>query len=269
MLDATPPEVVRAAASVGFDAVGLRIFPTMPGEKQHPLIGDTPMMRETLALLADNGMQVLDIEAIWLKPDTEPAAYLSGFEAAGRLGAQIVQTIGADTDERRLTENYAALCSLAMPFGLTLDLEYMAFAAPNRLDATRRIVGNAGVVNGGLMVDCLHVFRCETNIRDYLDVDPRLIHELQLCDAGAVAPVGREALVHEARFARLPPGEGALDIAAVWNVVPPGVKVSIEAPFGDDRANLPFAERARLLKASADAFLAHAGEPGRARRPGA
>lgn len=269
MLDATPPEVVSAAASAGFDAVGLRIFPTMPGEQRHPLIGDTPMMRETLALLADSGMQVLDIEAIWLKPETDPAAYVSGFEAAGRLGAQIVQTIGADTDESRATDNYAALCNLAAPFGLTLDLEYMAFASPNRLDATRRIVGNAGVANGGLMVDCLHVFRCGTNLRDYLDVDPRLIHEFQLCDAGAIAPVGREALAHEARFSRLLPGEGALDILAVWDVVPATVKISVEAPFGDHRAKLPFAERARILKTGADAFLAHAGEPGRARRPGA
>jgi sugar phosphate isomerase/epimerase len=194
MLDATPPEVVAAAAEAGFDAVGLRIFPTMPGERRHPLIGDTPMLRETRSLLAATGLKVLDIEAIWLKPDTDPAAYLSGFEAAGRLGARVVQTIGADPDEARATDNYAALCNLAVPFSLTLDLEYMAFASPNRLDATRRIVRNAGVSNGGLMVDCLHVYRCDTDLDDYLEVDPLLIHELQLCDAAPDAPVGREAL---------------------------------------------------------------------------
>jgi sugar phosphate isomerase/epimerase len=266
MLDATPPEVVTAAAEAGFDAVGLRIFPTMPGERQHPLIGDTPMLRETRSLLAATGLKVLDIEAIWLKPDTDPAAYLSGFEAAGRLGARVVQTIGADPDEARVTDNYASLCNLAVPFGLTLDLEYMAFASPNRLDATRRIVRNAGVSNGGLMVDCLHVYRCDTDPNDYLEVDPLLIHELQLCDAARDAPVGREALVHEARFARLLPGEGGLDLDAVWRVVPEDVAVSIEAPFGDARARLPFVERARLLKAGADTFLKRAGKPGSARR---
>jgi sugar phosphate isomerase/epimerase len=266
MLDATPPEVVRAAAAAGFDAVGLRLFPTMPGERQHPMIGDTPMIRETLGLLSDTGLSVLDIEAVWLKPETVPGEYLGGFETAARLGAKIVQAIGADVEEPRLTENYAALCNLAEPFGLTLDLEYMAFASPDGLDATRRIVRNAGVANGGHMVDCLHVFRCHTDLVDYLDIDSSLIHELQLCDADAIAPVGREALIHEARFARRLPGEGALDLDAVWRVVPANVIVSIEVPFGDQRAELPFADRARLLKASTDRFIARAGEPGSLRR---
>jgi sugar phosphate isomerase/epimerase len=233
------------------------------------MVGDTPMMRETLGLLADSGLSVLDIEAIWLKPEMVPDEYLGGFEAAARLGAKVVQTIGADSEEKRLTENYAALCNKAEPFGLTLDLEYMAFASPNRLEATRRIVRNAGVVNAGFMIDCLHVFRCQTDLADYLEIDPSLIHELQLCDADAVAPVGREALIHEARFARRLPGEGALDLDAVWRVVPANVMVSIEAPFGDVRARLPFADRARLLKAGADRFMARAGEPGSLRRPGA
>jgi sugar phosphate isomerase/epimerase len=201
-----------------------------------------------------------------LREGTEPVRYEAGFEAAGRLGARIVQVIGDDGDERRLTDNYAALCALAAPYGLTLDLEYMAFARPNRLADTRRIVRNAGAVNAGLMVDCLHVYRCGTRLDDYLDVDGALLHEIQLCDGAATSPVGNEALAHEARFSRKLPGEGALDLAAVWQVVPRDVWVSVEAPFGDARARLPFAERARLIKTAADAFVARAGEPGARRR---
>src|SRR6476661_7220209 len=102
MLDASPPEVVQAAASAGFTAVCLRLFPTMAGERQHPMIGNTPMMRETLARLADTGLRVLDIEAIWLRAETRPADYAGGFEAAGRLGARVIQAIGDDPDENRL-----------------------------------------------------------------------------------------------------------------------------------------------------------------------
>jgi sugar phosphate isomerase/epimerase len=266
MLDATPPEVVRAGASAGFDGVGLRIFPTMPGEVRHPLIGDTPMLRETLALLAGTGLAVVDTEAIWLRPGLVPAEYEAGFEAAGRLKAHIVQVIGDDTDEGRATDNYAALCELARPFGLTLDLEYMAFAHPNRLEDTLRIVRNSGAKNAGLMVDCLHIYRCGATPAQYVDIDATLLHELQLCDAAATAPVGREALIHEARFARKPPGEGALDLDSVWKAVPRDVWVSVESPFGDARGKLPFAERARLLKSAADAFVARVGEPGGGRR---
>ncbi len=266
MLDASPPEVVRTAAEAGFDAVGLRIFPTMPGEAQHPLIGNTPMMRETQALIADNGLRVLDIEAIWLRPDTDPESYVPGFEAAGRLGARIIQTIADDADEARLTDNYAALCAAAAPFGLTADLEYMAFTQPNSLAATLRVVQNAGAANSGLMTDCLHINRCNTRFDDFLDIEPALIHELQLCDGGALAPIGREALVHEARFNRQLPGDGTFDLDAIWAVMPPHVQISVEVPFGDARGKLPFVERARLLKASADRFLARAGEAGRRRK---
>jgi sugar phosphate isomerase/epimerase len=265
MLDATPPQVVRAAATAGFDAVCLRLFPTMQGEQQHPMVGDTPMMRETLRLLADTGLKVLDIEAIWLKPDTVPTSYIAGFEAAARLGAQVIQSIGADPDEARMTDTYAALCDAAAPFGLTVDLEFMAFASTNSLEMTRRILAKAGAPNGGLLIDCLHINRCGTRLDDFLDVDAGLIHIFQLCDGDAVAPVGRDALVHEARFDRRLPGEGAFDLDAIWAVMPPQVQISIEAPFGDARGKLPFAERAALLKAGADSFLRHAGAPGRRR----
>jgi sugar phosphate isomerase/epimerase len=141
MLDATPPDMVRAAAEVGFDAVGLRLFPTMAGERQHPMIGDTPMMRETLKLLADNSVDVLDIEAIWLKPDTVVEDYISGFEAASKLGAKVIQTIGHDPDEARLIDTYAAMCAKAAPFGLCVDLEYMAAAQVNSLAKAQRTIG--------------------------------------------------------------------------------------------------------------------------------
>jgi sugar phosphate isomerase/epimerase len=265
MLDATPPQVVRAAAAAGFDAVCLRLFPTMQAEQQHPLIGDTPMMRETLSLLADTGLKVLDIEAIWLKPETVPGSYVAGFEAAARLGAQVIQTIGSDSDESRMTDTYAGLCEAAAPFGLTVDLEFMAFASTNTLEKTRRIVANSGASNGGLLIDCLHINRCDARIDDFLGVDPRLMHVFQLCDGDAVAPVGREALIHEARFSRRLPGDGVFDLDAIWAVMPPHVQVSIEAPFGDARGKLPFAERAALLKAGADSFLNRAGAPGRRR----
>jgi len=266
MLDASPPEVVRAAASTGFDAVCLRLFPTMVGERQHPIIGDTPMMRETRRLLADTGLQVLDIEAIWLRPDTLPRNFLSGFEAAAQLGAKIIQAIGDDPNEQRLTDTYAGLCAAAAPFGLTVDLEFMALASTNSLEKARRLVAAAAPSNGGLLIDCLHMNRCGARIEELLEVDPELIHLIQLCDGDANAPEGREAMIHEARFGRRLPGEGAFDLDAIWRVIPARVHISVEVPLGDALGKLSFAERAGILKASADAFLARAGAPGRARR---
>ena len=265
MLEASPPEVVRAASIAGFDAVCLRLFPTMVGERQHPMIGDTPMMRETLGLLNDTGLQVLDIEAVWLQPDTLPSNYVSGFEAAGRLGAKVIQAIGDDPDEARLTDTYAGMCAAAAPFGLTVDMEYMAAASTNSLEKARRIVANAGPSNGGLLIDCLHINRCGTNVEELLQVEPDLIHVFQLCDGDAKPPEGREAMNREARFNRRLPGEGAFDLEAIWRVLPPQVDISVEVPLGDRGASLGLAERARILRASADEFFARVGAPGRSR----
>jgi sugar phosphate isomerase/epimerase len=262
MLDASPPEVVSAAAAAGFDAVCLRLFPTMPGERQHPMLGDTPMMRETLFLLADNGLQVLDIEAIWLKPDTAAGDYLGGFEAAGRLGAKVIQAIGYDADEARLSDTYAAMCAAAAPFGLTVDLEYMAFAVTNSLGKARRIIDNARPSNGGLLIDCLHINRCGTDLAELREVEPGLIHVVQLCDGNATAPTGRDAMMWEARFDRRLPGEGAFDLRGLWRVLPPHVDISVEVPLAEAGRKLSFAERAKVLKARADAFLAREGMPG-------
>lgn len=68
-LHATPPELVSAAAGAGFDAVGIRVWPAAD-EPAYPMLGDTPMMRETLARLADTGLRVLDVEVLRLRPDT-------------------------------------------------------------------------------------------------------------------------------------------------------------------------------------------------------
>jgi len=262
MLDASPPEVVRAAASAGFGGVCLRIFPTMVGEKQHPMLGDTPMMRETLGLLADTGLQVIDIEAIWLRPDTRPSEYVNGFEAAGRVGAKVIQSIGDDQDESRLADTYAALCAAAAPFGLKVDLEYMAAASTNSLEKARRVVDKANPSNGGLLIDCLHVNRCGTSIDELLDVKPELIHVLQLCDGDAKAPEGRDALNYEARFNRRLPGEGAFDLKSIWGAMPNHIYLSVEVPLSGARGKLSFAERAKILKTSADGFLARAGTLG-------
>jgi sugar phosphate isomerase/epimerase len=266
MLDASPPEVVRTAAEAGFDAVCLRLFPTMVGERQHPIIGDTPMMRETRAILADTGLQVLDIEAIWLKPETAPSNYLKGFEAAAQLGAKVIQSIGDDPDEDRLTSTYASLCAAAAPFHLTVDLEFMLAASTNSLEKARRIVAKAGASNGGLLVDCLHIYRCGTQVEELLEVDPELIHILQLCDGVAKAPVGQDALNHEARFNRRLPDEGEFDLDAIWRAIPSHAHISVEVPFGDTRGKIGFAERAHIIKASADAFLARTGKPGQSRK---
>ncbi|HEY9183445.1 MAG TPA: sugar phosphate isomerase/epimerase, partial [Gammaproteobacteria bacterium] len=79
VLDATPPELVTVAAAAGFRMVGLRLTATPSvGVPPYDMLGNTPVMRETLRRLADTGVSVLDVEFLRFEPET-PIGIPEGF----------------------------------------------------------------------------------------------------------------------------------------------------------------------------------------------
>ncbi len=84
VFELTPPELVGTAALAGFSHVGVRLQPAAPGEKQHPMIGDTPMLRETLARMADTGVKLLDAGVFRLRKDMD----IPGLEPVVRHGGK-------------------------------------------------------------------------------------------------------------------------------------------------------------------------------------
>ena len=95
VLELAPPEMVSCAVEAGFDHVGLRLIPATREEAQHPMVGDTPLVRETLRRLKDTGMRVLDVEIFRLRPDTVVADYEAALATAARFGAK--EALVADT----------------------------------------------------------------------------------------------------------------------------------------------------------------------------
>ena len=84
VLELTPPEMVSCAVDAGFDCVGLRLIPATSEEVQRPMVGDTPLVRETERRLKDSGMRVLDVEIFRLRPDTLVADYESALATGAR-----------------------------------------------------------------------------------------------------------------------------------------------------------------------------------------
>ena len=118
VLELTPPEMVSCAVDAGFDCVGLRLIPATPQEVQHPMVGDTPLVRETERRLKDTGLRVLDVEIFRLRPETVVGDYEAALATGARLGATEALIAGNDPDEARLTANFAAFCELAQQFGI-------------------------------------------------------------------------------------------------------------------------------------------------------
>lgn len=254
VLDADPLTLIDAAAAGGFDSIGLRIVAPMPTDRIVPVVGDEAMIRAIRTRLDDRGLDILDVEAVWLFPDADIPGYRPAFETAQRLGARNVLVVGNDPDEARVTEHFARFCELARPHGLTAMLEFIPYCHTRTLADALRVLRNAGAANAGVLLDTLHLARSGGSAADIASVDPALFAYAQLCDARAARPSSVDALRAEARCGRRYPGEGELDQRAFVVALPPGLPLGIEAPCAE-YAHLDPVERGRRCGAATRAVL--------------
>lgn len=257
--DIAPAEVVRAAASAGFAAIGVRLLPAaQSGESAYPLLTDERVLAETLSALRETGLRVEDVEIVRLNADFARASFTRFLERAEALGARHVLVAGDDPDEARLTDSFARFCETAATYGLTGDLEFMPWTAVPDLAHARRIVEAAGQPNGAVLVDALHYDRSATTLQEIADLPPHLVNYVQFCDGPAEYDASDAGLIAIARGARLMPGDGAIDLLGLARVIPRDVTISVEvADLGNRLSPRETAERAaRKTRAILDAATA-------------
>ncbi len=254
-LDRPPPEAIRTAAAAGYDAIGLRLFPAMPGGAAHPLMDDPAALAATLAALQDTGVRVFDLEIIRLTPAFDVTAYLPFLETGARLGARAILVVGDDEDEARTAASLAALCEAAAPFNLSADLEFMPQSKLPDVQSALRVLHQAAQPNAGIIVDALHYARSGSTLADIDAIPAAWMHYLQICDAPAEIPDTIEGLHYTARCARLLPGEGGIDLAALFDRLPNNLPVSVEVPNDKRAPALGPLEWARQALAASRAIL--------------
>ena len=230
-LELSPPALVTEAARAGFASVGLRVVPATTGGPAYPTRVGTEAHRALKQILTAEGVRVSDIEFIQLTPDIDVQAFAGVFEAAADLGAISVTVSGDDHDPARLTAHFAELCDLALAFGLRVDLEFMRWRVIGALPQALSIVHQAGKSNGAILVDALHLTRSGGKATDLISIPGELLRAAQICDAGADVPTSDAAIIAEAREGRLPPGEGALPLGDLLEVLPADASLSVEMPM--------------------------------------
>jgi sugar phosphate isomerase/epimerase len=225
----TPPEAVRVAAANGYQFVGLRLWPNAPGAPQQHLLGRPDVLKETQAAMADTGVGIFDVEIIRIGEAFEPHTWDALYDACAALKAKAILVAGDDPDEVRLTQNYARLCEVMRPYGLTADLEFMPWTAVKDAQSALRVVQNAGTpANAGILVDALHFGRSTTTLDDIRAIPRQLLHYAQICDAVAGTHFTTEEMIHTARCERLLPGDGTIDVQGLFNALPTDLPVSVE-----------------------------------------
>ncbi|BEL05870.1 hypothetical protein Q0Z83_040610 [Actinoplanes sichuanensis] len=254
-LSLSPPELVEAAAAAGYRYVGLRLTRVTAQEPHYPLATDPALMRTTKVRLAATGVEVLDIELARIGPDEDPRDFQRFLEAGAELGARHVITQLPDADRARKVHRFAQLCEMARPLGLTVDLEFPSWTETPDLAEATRVLRAAGQSNAGVLIDLLHFARSGSSVADLRELPAEWFHFAHVCDAPPGVPATNEELIHTARFERLYPGEGGIDLDGILSALPPGIPYALEIPRAQLVAQVGAAEHARMALAATRARL--------------
>lgn len=251
----SPLELIDVAARTGYRYVGLRVSRVTPEEPLYPLTTDRALMRATRQRLADTGVEVWDVELARMGPEDDAYSYLPMLETAAELGARHVIAQLPDPNRERATERFAALCDLAAPFGLGIDLEFPSWTATPNLETATTVLKAVNRPNAGMLIDILHFGRSDSSIDALKKLPPDWFHFAHVCDAPAEAPATVEGLIHAARCERLFPGQGGLPVRSILDCLPEGIPYALEIPGDTLAAKIGFEEYARRAIQAARDFL--------------
>ena len=229
-LHLSPPELVEAAAAGGYRYVGLRLTQVAATDPVYPLATDAALMRETKARLRHTGVEVLDVELARLDPGTAPESLVAVLEAGAELGARHVIGQLPDPSRDRKIGRFAALCDLARPLGMTVELEFPSWTETPDLAEATHVLRAVNRPNAGMLIDLLHFARSRSSIEELKKLPRSWFRFAHVCDAAAEIPATREGLIHTARAERLFPGEGGIDVRGILAALPPDIPYALEIP---------------------------------------
>lgn len=268
LLDVSPPLLVELAAKAGFDFVGLRVRSVTPTETAYDLQPGSPLLRETLARLADCDLVVEDVEFLLVDGTDQRDDWLRVYEAGHALGASTLTVAVSDPDLSRAAATLARMAEDGRAAGIVPTIEPISYQAVHSLPTAHRLARQTGC---GVLVDTLHVARFGGTAEELEAVAPA-VPLIQLCDAPEAAPTGLEELVQESRSGRLSPGAGDLALVEVVAAVEAGrretvraqtpLPVSVEVPDLDSRRGMDDLEWARHLYRAARRTLEGVAFPG-------
>jgi sugar phosphate isomerase/epimerase len=245
-----PLETIRAAAAGGFDAVGLWV---------EPANWTDVVTRDCRAALADTGLELLDVEVIWLKPGSDMADHKACIDTGAELGAKNVLCVASDPDMGANAARLAELCRHAEGSGMRVALEFGIFTEVKNLRTAMAVLDDVAHPLRALLIDPIHVDRSGTTAAEIAAVPRDLLPYAQFCDAPAKRPDPNcfEDIITDAIDLREQCGEGGLPLKAMYDALPAGLPLSIELRSKALRDGYPNPdERAKVVAAATRAWLA-------------
>jgi sugar phosphate isomerase/epimerase len=244
-----PLDTVRAAAAGGFDAVGLWVDPANWTDAT---------TRDCRTALADTGLELLDVEVIWLKPGSDLGEHKACIDIGAALGANNVLCVTSDPDMAANAARLAELCQHAEGSGMRVALEFGIFTEVKNLKMARAVIDDVAHPLAAILIDPIHVDRSGTSIVEIAALPEALLPYAQFCDAPAKRPDPNyfDEVITDAIDLREQCGAGGLDLVSIYNALPSDITLSIELRSKALRDRFPDAgERAKQVAAATRAWL--------------
>ncbi len=221
MPEATPVQLVEAAAHAGFDYGGMWV------ETADWTAATT---RAVKAALAATGLKLLDIEVVWIKPGPLDPDHLHIIDIGLELGARNLLCVSSDPDAGATRDKLMALMAHAAGGDIRVNLEFGLFTQVKTIHQASAILRAIDAPNMGLLIDALHWTRSGGTLADIAAVPREWLGYAQLCDAPmpGADPADPGAILIEALDGRVPLGQGGLDLPGMLGALPPGLPVGIE-----------------------------------------
>ena len=248
MPEATPVQLVEAAAHAGFDYGGMWI------EVADWTVATTRAVRGALAA---TGLPLLDVEVVWIKPGPLDPDHLRIVDIGLELGARNVLCVSSDPDTGATRDKLAALMAHGGS-GIRINLEFGLFTAVKTMGQASAILREIDAPNMGLLIDALHWTRSGGAVADVAAVPVEWLGYVQLCDAPipGADPGDPDAILDEAIDGRVALGRGGLAIDELLAALPDGLPIGIEERSKVLRDGFPdFNDRAAELMRTSRAWL--------------
>lgn len=245
MPEATPLQLVEAAARAGFDYGGMWMEPADWTDRT---------TAEVKRALDDSGLQLLDIEVVWIKPGPPDPDHLRIVEVGAELGARNVLCVSSDPDRGATRDKLALLAEAGSRHGIRINLEFGLFTEVKTINEASAILREIDDPACALLVDSLHWSRSGGTLDGIAALPPGWISYIQLCDAPAIGPARNDAegILVEALDGRMAMGTGGLPLREIVALLPEGLPIAIEERSKALRDGWPDLNQraARLLETS-------------------
>jgi len=224
ILEAPAADMIRIAADAGYSMVSVWVqAPILPGG----VLAAPSMTADIQRAVRETGVTVGNLEVFNLNVAEPIAAYKSALEFGARLGASTATAINYGAPRPDIADRFAEFYALAASFGLRGLVEPISMGLTRTIKDGIDLIQAAGV-DSGVVLDCVHLMRTGSCVRDIEAADPRRIAYVQICDGMLNLPP--ELFGLEGTTERLYPGEGDFPLLDILRAVPATATLALEAP---------------------------------------